>query len=130
MYLSNRNNLLGRKGNNWAFIISSFLFKNFRYCITPLKKELNIPLRQNRYSVIVPHKMALFQHSNNNRKNFCYSSSTLASPSPPVMLHFFLMIKGTEESTMVKVLTTTRKLMDPAVNIMSWKPKIPEVGLS
>ena len=29
-----------------------------------------------------------------------------------------------------KVLTGTRKLMDLAANIMSWKPKIPEVGPS
>ena len=99
-YLCNRNKLSGRKRNNRVFIISSFPFKNFRYFITPLKKQLIIPLGKSRYSVIPPHKMALFQYSNNNSKNFCYSSSIIAPPPPPDNAAFFWMIKGTEESTL------------------------------
>lgn len=84
-HLSNRNKLSGRKGDEGAFIILSLGIKNFRDSITPLEKEEKV--------VIPPHKMALFQHSNNNSKNvllflFHYSTRTPLL----IMMRFFSMI--------------------------------------
>lgn len=61
MHLSNRNKLSGRKGDEGAFIILSLRIKNFRDSITPLEKELIIPLRKSRYSAPQNGVIATFQ---------------------------------------------------------------------